>query len=128
MAEDVCHLNERVVCSVVIPLEECIDLTLVTNVCIASLLGDYCAQAADTTVLGDLVLALSHEIIKELVCLALAILGSKDPLKCRLLTVCISRHCEETLALGLTSALIEVLFDVQHVSLSIVLANVVSAH
>ena len=128
MAEDVCHLNERVVCSVVIPLEECIDLTLVTNVSIASLLGDDCAQAADTTVLGDLVLALSHEIIKELVCLALAILSSKNPLKRRLLTVCICRHCEETLALSLTSALIKVLFNMQHVSLSIVLANVVSAH
>ena len=105
------HLNKRVVCSVIIPLQECIDLTLVTNICIASLLGDDCAQAADTTVLGDLVLALSHEIIKELVCLALAILGSKDPLKSRLFTVSICRHCEETLALGLTCALIEVLFD-----------------
>ena len=122
------HLNERVVCSVIIPLQECIDLTLVTNICIASLLGDDCAQAADTTVLGDLVLALSHEIIKELVCLALAILGSEDPLKGRFLTVCICRHCEETLALGLTCALIEVLFDMQHVSLSIILANVVRAH
>ena len=73
-------------------------------------------------------MALSHEIIEELVCLALTILGSKDPLKSRLLTVCICRHSEETLALGLTCALIKVLFDMQHVSLSIVLANVVSAH
>ena len=128
LAEVVRHLDQSIVGSAGIFLQEGSDFAFVTDISITGRLSDNLAQACKTTSLSVLHVALCDQIIVHLIGLRVLILDCENPLHGGLITVGISGDAEEAVLLRQASALIEELRHLEDVAISIILTEVVGTN